>query len=106
MPHRTLLSIDPPAVDAPVFVLVHGIGVSSRYFERLVPALAEEGRVIAVDLPGFGKARPLRPRLGLSIEEFADSVAQTLDGLGLGAAVVVGHSMGTQGAASLARPRP
>ena len=95
-----------PASDAAVFVLVHGIGVSSRYFERLVPALAEEGRVIAVDLPGFGKARPLRPRLGLSIEEFADSVVEALDQLGVGAAVVVGHSMGTQIAVALARRRP
>ncbi|MDR6972112.1 alpha/beta hydrolase [Leifsonia shinshuensis] len=90
----------------PVFVLVHGIGVSSRYFERLVPALAEEGRVIAVDLPGFGKARPLRPRLGFSIEEFADAVARALDGLGVSEAVIVGHSMGTQVAVCLADRRP
>ncbi|MGO4534681.1 alpha/beta fold hydrolase [Leifsonia sp. 2MCAF36] len=90
----------------PVFVLVHGIGVSSRYFERLVPALAEEGRVVAVDLPGFGTAKPIRPRLGLSIEEFADSVARTLDRLGIADAVIVGHSMGTQIAVCLAARRP
>ena len=90
----------------PVFVLVHGIGVSSRYFERLVPALAEEGRVIAVDLPGFGKAKPIRPKLGLSIEEFADSVARAMDRLGVADAVVVGHSMGAQVAVSLADRRP
>ena len=90
----------------PVFVLVHGIGVSSRYFERLVPALAEEGRVVAVDLPGFGTAKPIRPRLGLSIEEFADSVARTMDPLDIAGAVIVGHSMGTQVAVSLAARRP
>ncbi|WP_374009059.1 alpha/beta fold hydrolase [Leifsonia sp. LS-T14] len=95
-------------VDAarPVFVLVHGIGVSSRYFERLVPVLAEEGRVVAVDLPGFGAAKPIRPRLGLSIEEFADSVASAMDRLGIADAVMVGHSMGTQVAVSLATRRP
>ncbi|MGH1526559.1 alpha/beta fold hydrolase [Leifsonia sp. L25] len=91
---------------APAFVLVHGIGVSSRYFERLVPALAEEGRVIAVDLPGFGKARPLRPRRGPSLEEFADSVAFAMDALGVTDAVIVGHSMGTQIAIRLAERRP
>ena len=94
------------AASAPVFVLVHGIGVSSRYFERLVPALAEEGRVIAVDLPGFGKARPLRRIRGFAIEEFADSVAFALDGLGIVDAVIVGHSMGTQVAIALADRRP
>jgi pimeloyl-ACP methyl ester carboxylesterase len=90
----------------PTFVLVHGIGVSSRYFERLVPALAEEGRVIAVDLPGFGRARQHRRRRGFSIEEFADSVAVALDALGVADAVIVGHSMGTQVAIALADRRP
>ena len=91
---------------APVFVLVHGIGVSSGYFERLVPALAEEGRVVAVDLPGFGKAKPHRPSRPLSIEDFAESVAQAMDGLGIADAVIVGHSMGTQIAVCLAARRP
>jgi len=90
----------------PTFVLVHGIGVSSRYFERLVPALAEEGRVVAVDLPGFGKAKPQRPSHPLSIEDFADAVATALDELGIAGAVVVGHSMGTQVAVCLAARRP
>lgn len=92
--------------DGPVFVLVHGIGVSSRYFERLVPALAEHGRVVAVDLPGFGKAKPRRRWPALSIDDFADAVAQAMDGLGITAAIVVGHSMGTQIAVSLAGRRP
>ena len=95
-----------PAAAATVFVLVHGIGVSSRYFERLVPALAEEGRVVAVDLPGFGKGKHLRRGHGFSIEEFADSVARAMDGLGVADAVIVGHSMGTQVAVALGARRP
>lgn len=95
-----------PVAPRPVFVLVHGIGVSSRYFERLVPALAEEGRVVAVDLPGFGKAKSERPGHPLSIEDFADAVAVALDELGIAEAVVVGHSMGTQVAVCLAVRHP
>lgn len=91
---------------APVFVLVHGIGVSSRYFERLVPALAEEGRVVTVDLPGFGKAKHLRRRRGFSIADFGDAVAGAMDGLGIAEAVIVGHSMGTQVAVALGARRP
>jgi pimeloyl-ACP methyl ester carboxylesterase len=95
-----------PAPGDAVFVLVHGIGVSSRYFERLVPALAEEGRVLAVDLPGFGRAKAFRPGRPPSIEEFADSVAAALDEAGVSDAVIVGHSMGTQIAVALADRRP
>lgn len=115
LPPRAVVTVDtgpqrpgPQHTDqsAPVFVLVHGIGVSSRYFERLVPALAEEGRVVALDLPGFGKAKPYRPGRGLSIAEFADSVAALLDDAGIADAVVIGHSMGTQVAVCLAARRP
>ena len=85
-------------------MLVHGIGVSSRYFERLVPALAPRGRVISVDLPGFGVApRPSRP---LSIEDFALALAASLDRMGVRDCVIVGHSMGTQVATRLALDRP
>lgn len=104
---RAVVTVDTGAVDArPVFVLVHGIGVSSRYFERLVPALAQQGRVFAVDLPGFGRAKRQRTAHPLSIEDFADAVAEAMEGAGLVDAVVVGHSMGTQIAVSLAARRP
>lgn len=95
-----------PVASGPVFVLVHGIGVSSRYFERLVPALSGEGRVFAVDLPGFGRATRRRPAHPLSIDDFADAVAEAMDRAGIADAVVVGHSMGTQVAVSLAVRRP
>jgi pimeloyl-ACP methyl ester carboxylesterase len=78
--------------------------VSSRYFERLIPALVEHGRVIALDLPGFGRAP--RPRVPLSVEDFAEIVATTLDELGVDGCVVVGHSMGSQVATRLAVTRP
>lgn len=88
----------------PVFVLVHGIGVSSRYFERLVPALSPRGRVICVDLPGFGVApRPAHP---LTVADFALVLAAALDRLGVRNCVIVGHSMGTQVATRLALDRP
>ncbi len=44
------------------YLLVHGIGVSSRYFERLIPVTSRRARVIAVDLPGFDTApKPSHP---------------------------------------------
>lgn len=39
---------------APVVLLLHGFPTSSHMFRNLIPALAEEYRVVAPDLPGFG----------------------------------------------------
>jgi pimeloyl-ACP methyl ester carboxylesterase len=86
------------------YLLIHGIGVSSRYFERLVPELAQTGRVIAVDMPGFGGLP--KPDRRMTVEDFARSVAGTMDRLGLPPCVIVGHSMGTQVASNLAITRP
>src|SRR5690554_522591 len=79
-------------------VLIHGIGVSARYFGPLVRELARTHRVLAPDLPGFGRSP--RPREVLSIEDHAAVLAVLVtDHLGGGRAgrpVLVGHSMGVQ----------
>ena len=62
--------------DVPVFVLVHGIGASHGYFQRLQRELARTGDAHAVDLPGFGGLpRPDGPR----------SIAQLQEIYGIGA---------------------
>jgi pimeloyl-ACP methyl ester carboxylesterase len=76
------------------FVLVHGIGVSSRYYERLAEELRRFGPVVAVDLPGFGAAP--RPERQLTVEEGAGLLAEFLRFEALSGAILVGHSMGTQ----------
>ena len=40
--------------DAPVVLLLHGFPASSFMFRELIPHLADQYRVIAPDLPGFG----------------------------------------------------
>ena len=40
--------------DAPVILLLHGFPASSFQYRELIPRLADEYRVIAPDLPGFG----------------------------------------------------
>src|SRR6202020_345515 len=41
-------------VNAPVVLLLHGFPSSSFMFRELIPRLANDYRVIAPDLPGFG----------------------------------------------------
>jgi len=100
---RSVVTVDTGGTGT-TYLLVHGIGVSSRYFERLIPVLAETGRVVAIDLPGFG-GRP-KPDMPMGVEDFAASVAEVMDTLALPPCVIVGHSMGTQVAVALATMRP
>jgi pimeloyl-ACP methyl ester carboxylesterase len=86
------------------FVLVHGIGMSPRYFEPLAQELAAAATVHALDLPGFGRTR--RPHRSLPMAEFGRLSVQALRDLGGGTAIVVGHSMGCQVAVEMALADP
>jgi pimeloyl-ACP methyl ester carboxylesterase len=78
-----------------VLVLVHGLLMNRRMFERLGPELAAAGnRVICVDLLGHGRSdRPEDLRL-YSMPLFARQVVALLDHLELASAVVGGTSLG------------
>ena len=89
---------------APSYVLVHGIGVSARYFRPLAESLEPEGHVLVPDLPGFG-ASP-RPAQALDVAEMADVVAALVKDRGLTAPVLVGHSMGCQVVTEVMATRP
>ncbi|TGD77830.1 alpha/beta fold hydrolase [Hymenobacter wooponensis] len=82
-------------------LLLHGIGGSWRSWQTVLPALAAERDVIAVDLPGFGETPPLAGEV--SIRTLADAVTEFLreqDLLGIDA---VGSSMGARLVLELAR---
>ena len=76
-------------------VLIHGLLMNRRMFDRLGPEMAERGnRVITLDLLGHGRSdRP--PEMSLySMTFFARQVEALLDHLGLDQAVVGGTSLG------------
>ena len=75
-------------------VLVHGIGVSSRYMLPLGEKLVSRCRVYALDLPGFGKSA--KPRRILTPAELADALASWLEAEGLSDVVLVANSFGCQ----------
>ncbi len=81
--------------DRPTFVLIHGLGLSSQYFVPLAEHLADHGRVLLFDLPGFaGLPKPDRP---LEIADHARILRRALDALDVpGEPVLIGHSMGSQ----------
>ncbi|WDF31992.1 alpha/beta fold hydrolase [Arthrobacter agilis] len=89
---------------APVFVLIHGIGMSHRYFRRLGAVLAAHGDVHLIDLPGYGWTR--RPDHAASNAATADLIGKLLDDARASSCVIIGHSMGVQSATELAIERP
>ena len=76
--------------DAPVLVLIHGLGGSGRALDRVVPLLAARFRVIVPDLPGFGDTGGEHT----TIEGMARAVLEVLDADGVGEFAAAGHSMG------------
>ena len=90
-----------------MIVLVHGLLMNRRMFERLGPELARQGnRAICVDLLGHGRSdRPEDLRL-YSMPLFARQVEALLDHLEQPSAVVGGTSLGANVALELATRSP
>lgn len=82
------------------FVIVHGLGMSKDAYPTLVGRLRAQGRVIGVDLPGFGSSP--RPGGEWSIDDLALAVVEVLDQLDVRGARIIGHSMGCQVAVEVA----
>ena len=88
------------AGEGPAVVLLHGLFGSGRTLGVVARRLVAEGfRAVSLDLRNHG-ASP--HAAGMGYAAMAGDVAETLDGLGLGVAAVLGHSMGGKAAMALA----
>ena len=72
-------------------VLVHGWGAGAATWSAQLTSLADEFRVLAPDLPGFGSTPPL-PHSDAA--GFAGALRELVDGEGLDDLLLVGWSMG------------
>ena len=87
-------------------VFLHGIGNSSKAWERVMADLPSSVRGIAVDLLGFGRS-PRPDWLEYSAKTQARSLARTLTLLGVRRnVIIVGHSMGALVAIHYAKTHP
>lgn len=85
-------------------VLVHGLGLSSAYLERLARALTSVGPVHLLDLPGFGGVP--RPARTPSVTDLAGLVDAWVAEAGLRDPVLLGQSLGTQVVVEMLAARP
>lgn len=88
---------------APV-VLIHGLAMDLTFWDNQVPPLAAQFEVIRYDARGHGGSERAKPPY--SLELMADDLYHFLHSIGVGAAHVVGLSMGGMIAQTHALSRP
>lgn len=77
--------------DAPAVVLLHQTPRSWDEYREVLPLLGRTHRAIAMDTIGFGASAHSTDH---SIENYAATTAQFIEGLGLSSVAVVGHHTG------------
>ena len=79
--------------NGPAVLLVHGLGGSTRYWTGTMLALSQRGfRVVAVDLPGFGRSD--LPLKCLNVTDYIEIVDFVMSSLNIETFAIVGCSMG------------
>jgi pimeloyl-ACP methyl ester carboxylesterase len=88
----------------PPVLLLHGLGDEADTWRHVLPLIADQHRVIAPDLPGFGRSEKSKRKH--SIPFFAAALLELLDPLSIRRVVLVGHSMGAIIAQTIALEHP
>ncbi|HEY6550902.1 MAG TPA: alpha/beta fold hydrolase [Solirubrobacterales bacterium] len=92
-----------PKTGEPI-VLIHCFTCAINYWDGMIPTLARQHRVIALDLLGHGGSE--KPSSGYSVPDQANVIAEALAKLRVRNAEVVGHSLGGPVAIALAEQSP
>jgi pimeloyl-ACP methyl ester carboxylesterase len=78
--------------DAPVIVLVHGLGLNRHVWEQFSSRLAQRYRILNYDLYGHGESA--LPRGTVSLTMFSEQLLGLLDELSIDRCSIVGFSLG------------
>ena len=90
---ETVAYVDEGEADQ-VILMIHGLGSYLPAWQKNISGLKEDFRIIALDLPGYGKSSKTAENYEISF--FAESVVQLLEALSIYKAYLAGHSMGGQ----------
>ncbi|WP_338872141.1 alpha/beta hydrolase [Myxococcus stipitatus] len=102
MLHVSYVDLPAASPEAKTVVFVHGLGSYLKFWRAQLDVFHSQGyRVIAVDLPGYGKSD--KPAMfPYTMEAMADVVLELTRVLGVEKPILVGHSMGGQTSLSYA----
>lgn len=94
-------------LDKPAIIALPGVLSPRHSFAEVARSLADEFRVFAVDLPGFGESEKHSPtRYNYSIPSFMEAIADLFGGLSIPQAHVLGHGVGGAVALKLGAHHP
>jgi len=91
------------AAQMPV-LLIHGLGDEADTWRHVLPSICLTHRVIAPDLPGFGRSDKAKRKY--TIPFFIDTMLELMDRLSISQAILIGHSTGAIIAHALAVQQP
>ncbi|NKB77402.1 MAG: alpha/beta fold hydrolase [Gammaproteobacteria bacterium] len=78
--------------DAPVVLLIHGLGLNRRTWHSHIPRLNQHFRVLNIDLFGHGESAPPPEKPSLAL--FSEQLKSLLDELSIDLCGVIGFSLG------------
>jgi pimeloyl-ACP methyl ester carboxylesterase len=84
--------------------LVHGLGDESDTWRHLIEPLSSYARVIAPDLPGFGRSE--KPRIKYTLPFLTETLLEFMDQLQVESALWIGNSLGAILSLSAALEQP
>jgi pimeloyl-ACP methyl ester carboxylesterase len=91
----------------PPIVLLHGFADTADGWRRVVPALLPQHRVVAIDVPPFGRSGDPAESDGRTLIDFyTDFFPELFETLEIECATIMGHSLGGAIALSLALEQP
>ena len=79
-------------VDAPVVVLIHGLGLCRQLWRPHIPAFSDTYRILNYDLFGHGDSAAPPQQASLSV--YAEQISALMDHVGVSQAALVGFSIG------------
>lgn len=102
--HLNLFVFDSGRSSKPTIMLIHGLGDEADTWRHVFEPLADLFRVIAVDLPGFGRSD--KPDRDYTPKFMMDAILKLADHMDLSEIILMGSSMGAILAHSIALRNP
>jgi pimeloyl-ACP methyl ester carboxylesterase len=97
-------AFEPPSVEAPGLLLMHGLASSQHIWDLMLPRLTRRFRVVTYDARGHGQSG--KPTSGYGFPHVVADARAVIRGTGLGRPMIAGHSWGAMVALELAAGHP